>query len=110
MNCLLAPADKLYHACVCAQQTHTKNSVKIVPAISLPFAPLPTLAMVLFYSHASICCVGYVLTSENLELGASNERKHVTFVFLGLSYLIQYDMSQFNAFTCNFHGFFFPYS
>lgn len=29
----------------------------------------------------------YLLTSEDLELGTVNERKHVVFVFLSLSYL-----------------------
>ena len=31
--------------------------------------------------------LGYVLTSEDLELGATNEGVHVVFVSLGLDYL-----------------------
>lgn len=35
----------------------------------------------------SIVTVGYVFTSEGLELRASDERNHAVFVFLGLCYL-----------------------
>lgn len=32
----------------------------------------------------------YVLTPEDLELGASDERGHVTFVFMGMGFLTKY--------------------
>ena len=32
------------------------------------------------------------LTLENLELRTADEREHVTFVFLGLGYLTQYNL------------------
>lgn len=35
----------------------------------------------------SLCCL---VTSEDLELGTTAEKVHASFVFLGLSYLIQY--------------------
>jgi hypothetical protein len=36
---------------------------------------------------------GYVLSSEDLELGAPNETEHVPFDFLDWGYLIQYNLS-----------------
>lgn len=33
-----------------------------------------------------------VVATEDLELGVPSEREHVTFVFLGLSYVTQYDI------------------
>lgn len=39
----------------------------------------------------SVVTAGNVLTPEDLELGVSSEREH-TFVFLGVSYLTQYDL------------------
>lgn len=45
-----------------------------------------------FHFKVSAVALGYVLTSEHLELGASDEREHVTFVFLCLGYLTQYDL------------------
>lgn len=41
-----------------------------------------------FYCPISVVATGYVLTQEDLEQGASNEREYATFVFLGFSYLI----------------------
>ena len=38
------------------------------------------------YLKISIVTTGYAHISEDLELGASNEGEHVTFVFLGLGY------------------------
>lgn len=35
---------------------------------------------------------GYVLTSKDLELGASDKRELMKFVFLGLGYFSQYDL------------------
>jgi hypothetical protein len=53
----------------------------------------------LFTSHqlasftflASAVTIGYGLTSEDLELGTSDERQHMMIVFLGLGNLIKYD-------------------
>ena len=49
--------------------------------------PPPNPAMLPFYSPGFETTLGYVLTSEDLELGASDEREHVTFVSRGLGYL-----------------------
>lgn len=42
-----------------------------------------------FSCPISVFATGYVLTEEDLEQGASNEREYTTSVFLGFGYLIQ---------------------
>lgn len=44
-----------------------------------------------FILLVSVVTTSYVLTSEDLELGALSKREQVTFIFLGLGYLTQYD-------------------
>lgn len=44
---------------------------------------------------------------ENSKPTSKNERKHVTFAFLGLYYLIQNDYFQLHPSTCKFHNFVF---
>lgn len=36
---------------------------------------------------------GYVLTSDDLELGITDERGYVAFIFLSLGYITQYNIS-----------------
>lgn len=48
----------------------------------------------------SAVTLGYVLTSEDLELGASNKKEHMMFVFLALGYFIHYDLFKFHSFFC----------
>lgn len=55
-----------------------------------------------FDFKVSAVALGYVLTSEDVELGASDESEHVTFVFLYLGYLIQYDLVQFYSLPVKF--------
>lgn len=47
-------------------------------------APPVTSALFIFPSLVSSVTPDYGLTSEDLELGASNEKVHLVFVFLGL--------------------------
>lgn len=49
-------------------------------SVALP--PPPTTTLVHFHFLVSAVILGYLLLSEDLELGASNERENVTFVFL----------------------------
>jgi len=51
-----------------------------------------TPATVPFTFLVSIVTPGYLLTSKNWELKASDEEQHKMFFFLGLDYLIQYDL------------------
>lgn len=46
--------------------------------------------MVLYTCLFSVVSLCYIFISEDLELGATYEKAHVAFVFLGLGYLVQY--------------------
>lgn len=66
----------------------------------------PSLALVPFPTFlTSAVTPGYVLTPEDLELGASDEREHVA-----LDCLIQYDLLQSHPFICKVHDLIFLYS
>lgn len=54
--------------------------------------PHTNTAMVSFYFSRFCSYSGYIPTPEDLELGASDEKEHIAFVFLGLDYLTQYDL------------------
>jgi hypothetical protein len=90
-----------------------------------PFSQSDHLFLNILFAACSLLCLGNsprfhflvsavtpscVLTSEDLELGALDEREHVMFAFLGLCYLTQYDLSLFHPFTCEVHDFIFLYS
>lgn len=59
----------------------------------------------LFALLVPVVTPGYVLPSEDLELGASHEGDHALFVFLGLAYLAQYNIPSF--IHCRFNTFIF---
>ncbi|KAL6039014.1 hypothetical protein STEG23_007144, partial [Scotinomys teguina] len=59
----------------------------LFPSLLLPNTYV--LTMVSFTILVSAVTPGYVLTSEDLELGASDERENAMLVFLGLGYPIQ---------------------
>ena len=68
---------------------HTAYTL-LISYILPPKAPILTIVSFCF---PDVCIfTGWELTSENLELGFSNKREHVTFVFLGMGYLTQYDL------------------
>lgn len=50
----------------------------------------------------SVITPGYVLTSDNLEMGIIDEREHVAFVFLSLACITQYNISISIHFPANF--------
>ena len=64
----------------------------VSPAISPSMALYPlTLLCSLFTFLVSEVTPGYILTSEDLELGTTDERDHATFVFPGLDCLTLYN-------------------
>lgn len=60
----------------------------VSPAISLSDVPLLSQT-----SLVSVVAPGCILTSEDFELGASDEREHAELVPLGLCHLTQYNLS-----------------
>lgn len=60
------------------------------------------LPWLLFTSLVSIAVLCGIPTSEELELRASDEKEHTTFLFLSVGYLILY-IFQFHPLTCKFH-------
>lgn len=82
----------------------------LYPANLLSIALLPYLIpqqWPLFIFLVSAVAPGYVLTSDNLEMEASDAWEHGMFVFLGLSYFTQYDLFWFHPLPANFYDFIF---
>lgn len=75
---------------------------------SLLLAHSSPLAMVPFYFPGCFAVTpGFVLTSKDWELGASDERQHMAIIVLRLCYLTQHDLSVFYPFTCKVCDFIF---
>lgn len=62
--------------------------------------PLP-LQWSYFPCLVSAVTPGFVLTSEDFELGISNAKEHVTFIFLGVGYLTKYNLSSSSQLSAN---------
>lgn len=53
----------------------------------------------------SVLTPEYVLTTEDLELGITDEREQAAFVFLGLGLFSSHDLPYFHPYTCQFQCF-----
>lgn len=74
---------------------------------SLELLPTPTSSIVPLYSPAFWGYPDYILTSRDLELGATNKREHVVLSFwVCVSWLNRL----FHPFACKLHDFIFLYS
>lgn len=73
------------------------NQIIFTLVFTFPFPTHPTtLGIVCVYSPVFAVTPGYRLSCEDLEVGVSNVRDHVTFIFLCLDYLTQYHLFQFS--------------
>lgn len=69
----------------------------------------PTTVWGPFYFPGFLTCIGYRLTSENMDLGTIDNQEHMTFLFLHLRCYIQY-LSNFMHLLANVISFLFLYS
>ena len=72
---------------------------------SLYYSLIPSLSTTPFDFPVFYITPGQIITVENLQLGTQNGKEYVTFIFLDLGYLAQYNLFQFHIFAFKFHDF-----